>query len=158
MPKTAIIYDSTGRNTRAMAEILADEFGELKAPCGLFHVDDFKLDTLPGYDGFVVGTPNYFGGMSAKLKKFFDESVKFFNKLDGKAGAAFCSTGMIGGGGETAILAVLKAMLIHGMVVQGNTGAGHYGVLSIGKPDERVEKELRQVARRFVALLKKITV
>jgi NAD(P)H dehydrogenase (quinone) len=158
MPKTAIIYDSTGRNTKSMAEILASEFKELKAPCDLFHVDDFKLDKLPDYDGFIVGTPNYFGGMSAKLKKFFDESVKFFNKLDGKAGAAFCSTGMIGGGGETAILAVLEAMLIHGMVVQGNAGAGHYGVLSIGKPDGRAEKELRHVARRFVALLKKLAV
>ncbi len=156
MSKTAIIYDSTGRNTRAMAEILLGEFREVKEPCELFHVDEFKLERLPDYDGFLVGTPNYFGGMSAKLKKFFDESVKFFNKLDGKAGAAFCSTGMIGGGGETAILAVLEAMLIHGMVVQGNTGAGHYGVLSIGKPDDRVEKELRQVARRFIALLKKL--
>jgi NAD(P)H dehydrogenase (quinone) len=140
-----------------MAEILAGEFRELKAPGELFHVDEFKLEKMPEYDGFIVGTPNYFGGPSAKLKKLLDESVKFFNKLDGKAGAAFCSTGMIGGGGETAILSILKAMLIHGMVVQGNTGAGHYGVLSIGKPDERVEKELRETARRFVALLKKIT-
>jgi hypothetical protein len=29
-------------------------------------------------------------------------------------------------------------------------------VLSIGKPDDRVEKELRQVARRFVALLQRL--
>jgi NAD(P)H dehydrogenase (quinone) len=156
MPKTVIIYDSTGKNTRSMAEVLMSEFKELKASCELFHVDEFKLDRMPEYDGFIVGTPNYFGGMSAKLKKFFDDSVKLFNKLDGKVGAAFCSTGMIGGGGETAILAILEAMLIHGMVVQGNTGAGHYGVLSIGKTDDRVEKELRQVARRFVALQQKL--
>jgi len=157
MPKTAIIYDSTGKNTKRMAELLAAEFKELKAPCELFHADDFSVERMTEYDGLFFGTPNYFGGMTAKLKKLFDESVKFFNKLDGKAGAAFCSTGMVGGGGETALRAVIDAMLIHGMVVQGSPNTGHYGVLAIGKPDARVEKELKAAARRFVQLLAKIS-
>lgn len=48
----------------------------------------------------------------------------------------------------------LRAMLIQRMVVQGNTK--HYGFLSIGKPDNRVEKELRSAAKRFIALLERL--
>jgi NAD(P)H dehydrogenase (quinone) len=71
-------------------------------------------------------------------------------------GAAFCSTGVIGGGAETAILAIIRAMLIHGMIVQGVPGGGHYGVVSISKPDRRVEKELRDMVQRFISLLNRV--
>ena len=156
MPKAAIIYDSVGNNTKLMAEILFREFQEQNAPCELFFIDDFPVERIIEYDGLFIGTPNYFGGMTSKVKKLLDVSVKYYKKLDGKIGAAFCSTGIVGGGGETAIMDVLKAMLIHGMVIQGNTETGHYGVLAIGKPDARVEKELKLVARRFVSLVNKI--
>jgi NAD(P)H dehydrogenase (quinone) len=156
MAKTAVIYDSKGSNTRRMAEILKEEFERLNAAYELFHVDQFPMDRMTEFDGFFVGTPNYFGGMTARLKRFFDESVKHFNKLDGKVGAAFCSTGVIGGGAETALMAVIRAMLIHGMIVQGNPGGGHYGVVSISKPDQRVEKELCDSAQRFISLLHRV--
>ena len=156
MPKTAIIYDSVGVNVKRMAEMILSEFQTQNAACELFSVTAFPVDAMTEYDGFFIGTPNYFGGMSNRLKKLFDESVKHYKKLDGKLGAAFCSTGIIGGGGETAIMDVLKAMLIHGMVVQGSPITGHYGVLAIGKPDARVEKELRVAAQRFIDLLHKL--
>jgi NAD(P)H dehydrogenase (quinone) len=156
MAKTAVIYDSSGNNTKKMAEIVFDEFHNRDTPCELFHVKEFPLKRLPEFDGFFIGTPNYFGGMTALMKKFFDDSIKFFRALDGKAGAAFCSTGIIGGGGETVIMDVIKAFLIHGMIIQGNPAAGHFGVVSIGRPDERVEKELRDSVQRFVALLTRV--
>ena len=156
MPKTAIIYDSTGNNVKKMAELLLNAFQQQNAPCELFYVEEFPVERMTDYDGLVIGTPKYFGGMTARIKKFLDESIKFYKKLDGKLGAAFCSTGIIGGGGETVIMDVIQAMLIHGMIIQGNPEAGHYGVLAIGKPDIRVEKELKIMAKRFIALLNKL--
>ncbi|KPJ86691.1 MAG: flavodoxin [Spirochaetes bacterium DG_61] len=156
MPKTAIIYDSVGNNVKRMAEILLSEFQRQNTPCELFFVEQFPVERMTEYDGFVIGTPNYFGGMTSKIKKLVDDSVKHYKKLDGKLGAAFCSTGIIGGGGETAIMDVIKAMLIHGMVVQGSPETGHYGVLAIGKPDARAEKELKIMAQRFIALLNRL--
>ncbi len=41
------------------------------------------------------------------------------------------------------------------MIVQGSPGGRHFGVVSIGRPDARVEKELRGSVHRFIALLKK---
>jgi NAD(P)H dehydrogenase (quinone) len=157
MPKTVIVYDSVGNNVKKMADVLFSELKEQGAACERIFVDDFPVHSLVDYDGIIIGTPNYFGGMTSKIKNLFDSSVKFYKQLDGKLGACFCSTGVIGGGGETAIMSVIMAMLIHGMIVQGCPQTGHYGVLSIGTPDARVEKELKVWARRFNTLLEKIS-
>lgn len=60
---------------------------------------------------------------------------------------------MIGGGGETVCLDILKAFLIHGCVVVGYCGLGHYGPVSIGSPDERVKKEITTLVEKFVNIL-----
>ena len=110
---------------------------------------------MPGYDGFIVGSPNYFGTMAWPVKKFIDESVKYYKKLEGKA-AAFTSEGIIGGGGDAVLLDILKTFLIHGCVVQGLTGMGHFGPVAIGAPDQRIEKEVKNLVERFSALLEKL--
>jgi multimeric flavodoxin WrbA len=63
------------------------------------------------------GSPTYYGTMAWELKKLLDESVKFHGKLRGKVGGAFTSSANVGGGNETTVLDILKALLIHGMVV-----------------------------------------
>ncbi len=91
-----------------------------------------------------------------RLKKFIDESVKYYRKIEGKLVAAFTSTGMIGGGGETVCLDILKAFLIHGCICLGFTRLGHYGPVSIGKPDERVEREISEMVNKYAEVLKRI--
>ena len=71
-------------------------------------------------------------------------------------GGAFSSAANIGGGNETTILSILQAMLIHGMIVQGNPKGDHYGPVSIGSPDERVKKQCRELGQRVASLVKKL--
>jgi NAD(P)H dehydrogenase (quinone) len=156
MSKILILYDSSGNNTKKMAEQLYNTFQEEGANSELFHVNSFEVDKLPDYDGYCIGSPNYFGGMTGTLKDLFDKSIKYYKQLDGKAGAAFCSTGMIGGGGETVLMDIIRALFIHGCIVQGNPYTGHYGVVSIGEPDERVNRELTDYAKRFIHLLDRL--
>ncbi|MBT0654076.1 hypothetical protein [Geomobilimonas luticola] len=54
------------------------------------------------------------------------------------------------------VLDILKSFLIHGCVVQGLTGAGHFGPVAIGKPDERIKKEVLQLGENFCALLNRL--
>ncbi|HEY6006704.1 MAG TPA: hypothetical protein VIU40_00130 [Geobacteraceae bacterium] len=54
------------------------------------------------------------------------------------------------------VLDILKAFLIHGCVVQGLTGAGHFGPVAIGTPDERIEKEVTVLVEKFSSLLEKL--
>lgn len=156
MKKVLVTYYSRSGNTRKMAEMISDGLKGKGFGVDLKQVEEVAIDSLPSYDGFIVGSPNYFGTMAWPVKKFVDDSVKYFKQLDGKAAAAFTSEGMIGGGGDTVVLDILKAFLIHGCVVQGLTGAGHYGPVAVGAPDERIEKEVAVLVEKFSALLVKL--
>ena len=77
-------------------------------------------------------------------------------QLDGKIGAAFSSAANIGGGNETTIMGIIEAMLISGMIVQGDPRGDHYGPVSIGKPDQRVIKQCARRGQRIAELTKKL--
>ncbi len=156
MKKVLVTYYSLSGNTEKMARMIADGLVTKDLVVDLKKVDEVAIDSLPSYDGFIVGSPNYFGTMAWPVKKFVDESVKCFKKLDGKAAAAFTSEGMIGGGGDTVVLDILKAFLIHGCVVQGLTSAGHYGPVAVGAPDGRIATEVGVLVDKFAELVKRI--
>lgn len=156
MKKVLVTYYSRSGNTEKMARMIADGLATKDVAVDLKTVEEVEIDSLPSYDGFIVGSPNYFGTMAWPVKKFVDESVKYFKKLDGKAAAAFTSEGMIGGGGDTVVLDILKAFLIHGCVVQGLTSAGHYGPVAVGAPDGRIATEVGVMVEKFAALVKRI--
>ena len=145
MAKGIVIYYSRTGNTKEMAELIADAMNEQALITDCKPVDKIKVDELKGYDAIVIGSPTYYGHMAAPIKEMFDESVKMHGALAGKVGAAFSSAANIGGGNETTIMGIIEAMLISGMVVAGDSQGDHYGPVSIGKPDERVQ---RQCARR----------
>jgi NAD(P)H dehydrogenase (quinone) len=157
MAKILIIYYSRSGNTQKMAELIAEGvkkeslIAEVK-PVGETHADD-----LVKVEAIIIGSPTYYGTMSAEIKKLFDDSVKFHGKLDGKIGAAFASSANIGGGNETTILDILNAMLIHGMIIQGDPQGDHYGPVSIGAPDSRVEKQCVRFGQRIAQLVKKVS-
>jgi len=156
MKKIAIIYYSRSGNTKSMAKLI--EKG-VKTESGVdvevMSAEEFSVDSMREYDGFIVGSPVYYGSMAYQIKQIFDESVKFHGQLAGKVGAAFSSAANIGGGNETTILEILNAMLIHGMIVQGIEKGDHYGPVSIGTPDARVEKQCQALGERAARLVKK---
>jgi NAD(P)H dehydrogenase (quinone) len=94
--------------------------------------------------------------MSSKLKALIDESIKVHKKLTGKVGAAFTNSGGIASGGETTLLSILQAMLIHGMVVQGRADDKHYGVAVTGAPKKRDLAYCEKLGIRVATLVKKL--
>jgi len=156
MKKVLVAYYSRSGNTEKMAKMIADELSQKNISVDLKRVEEIEIDSLPNYDGYIIGSPNYFGTMAAEVKKFIDESVKYYRKIEGKLVAAFTSTGMIGGGGETVCLDILKAFLIHGCLCLGFTRLGHYGPVSIGKPDERVSKEIKEMVNKYAEILERM--
>ncbi len=156
MKKVLVAYYSRSGNTEKMAKMLAEGLSKKGISVDLMTVDKVNIDSLPQYDGYIIGSPNYFGTMAAEVKKFIDDSVKYYRKIEGKLVAAFTSTGMIGGGGETVCLDILKAFLIHGCLCLGFTRLGHYGPVSIGKPDSRVEKEIDEMVNKYAEVLERV--
>jgi len=153
MSKLLVTYYSRSGNTKAMAEIIANEFTNNGEDVTLLPVTEVVIDSLIDYDGIFIGTPVYYGSMAAEVKKLIDESVKLHRKLDGKIGGAFASSANIGGGNETAILDIIHAMLIHGMIVQGDPKGDHYGPVAIREPDERAAENCIRFAKRYSELL-----
>ncbi|MHC4657949.1 MAG: flavodoxin family protein [Planctomycetota bacterium] len=156
MAKAIVIYYSRSGNTKQMAQIIAKSMNDAGLATECKSVDKVKAEDLLGYDAIVVGSPTYYGHMAAEIKQLFDDAVAYHGRLDGKVGAAFSSAANIGGGNETTVMGIIEAMLISGMTVQGDPQGDHYGPVSIGKPDSRVEQQCCRRGQRIAELTKKL--
>jgi len=94
--------------------------------------------------------------MAGLIKELVDDLVSRHGALNGKVGGAFSSAANIGGGNETTIMGIIEAMLIAGMIVQGDPQGDHYGPVSIGKPDDRVRQQCGRRGQRIAELTKKL--
>ncbi|MBC7129653.1 NAD(P)H-dependent oxidoreductase [Candidatus Bathyarchaeota archaeon] len=152
-----IVYDSETGNTEKMASAVAEGIKNVEgAEVIVKKVDQVNVDDLLEVDGIIIGSPTYFGQMSAKVKNFIDKSIKVYGKLEGKVGAAFTSSGGTATGAETTLLSIIEAMLVHGMVVQGRSEDKHYGAAAVGEPDEEALENCRELGKRTALLAKKL--
>ena len=157
MAKLLITYYTRTHHTEHMAETIAEGArGVDGAEIEVKSADEVDPKGLAGYDGIVMGTPVYYGTLAAELKKLLDESIAVHGKLVGKVGAAFASSANVGGGNETAVLSILQAMLIHGMIVQGSVMGDHYGAVAIGDLDERSRRQCLNHGRLVAELTVKL--
>ncbi|AWM58276.1 NAD(P)H:quinone oxidoreductase [Pseudomonas songnenensis] len=80
-----------------------------------------SVSELPDYDAIVIGTPTRFGNMASQMKNFLDQCGGLWaeDRLVGKVGSVFTSTGSQHGGQESTILATHTVLLHLGMVVVG---------------------------------------
>jgi NAD(P)H dehydrogenase (quinone) len=76
---------------------------------------------LPDYDAIIIGTPTRFGNMAAQMKNFLDRTGGLWvqDKLVGKIGSVFTSTGSQHGGQESTLLSAHIVLLHLGMVIIG---------------------------------------
>ena len=156
MPNGLVIYYSRSGNTKAMASFISDAMEKAGLSTKCKSVTDTKVDELLDADAIVVGSPTYYGRAAAPIAQLFDESVSKHGKLDGKVGAAFSSSANIAGGNETTICEINNMLFIHGIIVQGDPQGDHYGPVSIGKPDERVQNQCVRRGQRIAELTLKL--
>jgi NAD(P)H dehydrogenase (quinone) len=156
MAKVLIIYHTRSGNTEKLAKLIEEGIKSEGVETVLKKVLEVEPKEMVEYDGIIIGSPVYYGTMASEIKKLFDDSVKFHGSLDGKVGAAFSSSANIAGGNETTILDILAAMLIHGMIIQGDPKGDHYGSVSISTPDERVKLNAVRQGKRIAKLVKQI--
>ena len=157
MVKGIVVYHSRTGNTKEMAEIIAQAMNDAQVATECKSVEAVTADELPGYDAVVIGSPCYYGQMAAPIKQLIDYLVGRHGQLNGKVAAAFASSANIGGGSETTVMGIIEAMLIAGMVVQGDPQGAHYGPLSIGRPDEKVKQQCRRRGQRVAELAQRLS-
>ncbi len=157
MASVLIVYDSGTGNTEKMAFTVAQGARQVAGvSVEVKKSEQATLEDLLNADGIIMGSPTYYGQMSAKLKALIDKSVEIHGKLEGKVGAAFTSSGGTATGAETTILSILEAMLIHGMIVQGRSDDKHYGAAALESPDNEEVKFCQELGKRTANLVLKL--
>jgi len=157
MPRITIIFDSVTGNTEKVACAVAEGAEKVKEVNVIVkRVGQATLGDLLESDGVIIGSPVYFGQMSAKMKAFIDKSIEVYGKLDGKVGAAFTSSGGKVSGAETTLLSIIHALLIHGMVVLGRSKGKHYGAASVESPDLEDLDDCRDLGHKVANLVMRL--
>lgn len=154
-----VLYYSKGGNTRKLAEAIARGVDEVEGVKALLRTAaQVTQEDFLESGGVIAGSPVYFGGMAAEMKKVFDDFVGVRKRMEGKVGAAFATSADPSGGKETTMMSMIQALLIYGMVIVGDpmSATGHYGVACAGAPDSRAEENARKLGRRVAELAKRL--
>lgn len=186
--KIAVVFHSVCGNTCQLAAEFASSLGELGAEVQLWRLPDpgyavnsdafaaareYKdaITAIPTIDSparlldcdaIVMGSPTYFGNVSAPVKLFIDSFVDFYAAAPfvGKVFASFATAGTAQGGSDFTLLALNNFAMHVGMTVvsvplsevypQPAYGLSHYsGDLSDIRMTEQEKLSVRQFARHF---------
>ncbi|MFW6287961.1 MAG: flavodoxin family protein [bacterium] len=164
MFQVTIIYDSKSGHTEKMAQAVQEGIEEVEGVKGILrHIDDAEPASLVESEGIIIGSPTHCGLMSWKLKKFFDENTgAAWGKVGGKIGAAFSSSGGLGGGNEMTVMSILNLLMNYGFMVFGLPDyaapgvTAHYGAVAVGEADENELKSCKILGTRMAEYVKKM--
>ncbi len=135
--------------------------GECPKDDGINHL----LSKIQEAHGLIIGSPVYFGNVSAQLKILMDRSrpLRSDFKLKDKVGGAITVGGSRNGGQETAISAIHKFLLIHDAVIVGDgSPLAHYGGTGFAGAAGDIETDdfgietSKNLGKRIAELSKKI--
>jgi len=122
---------------------------------------------LVDYDAIIIGTPTRFGNMASQMKNFLDQTGGLWlgDRLVGKVGGVFTSTGSQHGGQETTLQSTQTVLLHLGMIIVGLpysfkgqmrmdqiTGGSPYGASTLaddGEGGDRQPSENELAGARF---------
>jgi NAD(P)H dehydrogenase (quinone) len=149
-----VLYYSKSGHTRRLAEEVAKGVASTGVTSVLKNTQEVTKNDFLDSAGIIAGSPVYFGVMAADLKRIFDEFVGVRKKMENKVGAAFTTAGHHTGGKETTLFSILQCMLIYGMIIVGDpmSASGHYGVASLGSPDETALSDAFKLGARVAEL------
>ena len=150
--KIAVIYHSESGNTAQVAELIAEgaRLGE-GVEARTMSVAEVDVEYVAESKAVILGTPTYAGSFSHQMKDWLDTGrVKLADKL----GAVFATENYLGGGADTAEMALIGHLLVKGMVVY-SAGASkvqpftHYGCVTIKAGDEAQQERARIFGQRI---------
>jgi NAD(P)H dehydrogenase (quinone) len=157
MGNVLVLYFSKDGSTKRMAEYVAEGVQQVSdIDVRLRSTQEATKEDVLWCDGMAVGSPTYLGTVAAEMKRFWEDLLPLWQKIDGKIGCAFSSQGGWGGGAELTCMTVMTIMLNYGMLVFGVTDYSgdqftlHYGATQAGEP--RADKEVeacRRLGRRL---------
>lgn len=125
MNQLAIVYHSAHGHTEHIAQHVAEGArGAVTAEVDLIKAEDLvrDADRLLHYDGLILGSPTYLGGVSAPFKAFMDATGRLWRTqgLKGKLAAGFTVSSLPAGDKQSTLMSMFVFGMQHGMVWVGN--------------------------------------
>ncbi|MBL0701899.1 MAG: flavodoxin family protein [Desulfosarcina sp.] len=153
-----VLFYSKGGNTRKLGEEIAKGVESTNIKAVIKSTKEVTKEDFQESSGIIAGSPVYFGGMAADLKRVFDGFVGVRKEMENKIGAAFATGAHHTGGKETTMLSILQCLLIYGMIIVGDPmdASGHYGVACLQAPDETAASDAFKLGARVADLCKKL--
>jgi multimeric flavodoxin WrbA len=125
MKKLAIVYHSAHGHTRHIATQVAE--GARNVPgteAHLLQADELaaRPDDMRAYDGIILGSPTYLGGVSGPFKSFMDATGRLWREqgLKGKLAAGFTVSSLPAGDKQSTLMSMFVFCMQHGMLWVGN--------------------------------------
>lgn len=126
MKKLAVIYHSAHGHTAHIARHIVE---------GARSVDGIEVDLLQAetladspdavtaYDGLLMGSPTYLGGVSSVFKRFMDATGRLWRQqgLRGKLAGGFTVSSLPSGDKQSTLMSMFVFAMQHGMVWVGNS-------------------------------------
>jgi NAD(P)H dehydrogenase (quinone) len=123
--RIAVIFHSAHGHTGHIARHVAA--GARAVPdteVHLLNADDVTRspDDLVAFDGIVLGSPTYLGGVSGPFKSFMDSTGRLWRtqQLKGKLAAGFTVSSLPAGDKQSTLLSMFTFAMQHGMLWVGN--------------------------------------
>lgn len=125
MKKIAIIYHSAHGHTQYIARHICSGVMEVEGiEAHLARAEDLagQPDRLRAYDGLILGSPTYLGGVSGQFKTFMDATGPLWRTqgLKGRLAAAFTVSSLPAGDKQSTLMSLFTFCMQHGMIWIGN--------------------------------------
>lgn len=125
MQRLAIVYHSAHGHTEHIATHVAEGARSVgTAEAQLLKADELarRPDELLAYDGVVLGSPTYLGGVSGPFKGFMDATGRLWRtqRLKGKLAAGFTVSSLPSGDKQSTLTSMFVFAMQHGMLWVGN--------------------------------------
>ena len=125
MKKLAVIYHSAHGHTGHIAQcVVKGATGSALAEADLLQAEEVarEPDRLLPYDGLILGSPTYLGGVSGPFKSFMDATGGLWRSqaLKGKLAAGFTVSSLPAGDKQSTLMSMFVFCMQHGMLWVGN--------------------------------------
>lgn len=125
MNTIAVIYHSAHGHTKHIAtQVVEGARSVIGSKVNLMDAVDLARmpDELIGYDGLILGSPTYLGGVSGPFKNFMDATGRLWQtqRLKGKLASGFTVSSLPSGDKQSTLMSMFVFSMQHGMLWVGN--------------------------------------
>jgi len=125
MTKLAIIYHSAHGHTEHIARSVLEGAQQVEGvEARLIEAEEMATHPhdLVNFDGLILGSPTYLGGVSGPFKSFMDATGRLWGQqgLKGKLAAGFTVSSLPAGDKQSTLMSMFVFAMQHGMLWVGN--------------------------------------